>query len=262
VSATSAGKRQFIAFARFGFVARGLLYIVIAFLVIGTGRTEDIQGAMRFLGHGAGWILLLVLAAGLAGYGAWRLSDAAFGTDSGRGDAEAWRKRAAAAGSGIIHLYLAWQAVRFAEGASKGASQSAGFVDGSELKLWVASAILLAAGAVQIKKAAGCEFLEKLDDEARHGWSKWLGRLGYSARGIIFLVTSFQLGSAAYANRHSAGDTGLEQALDWLAHPFDWLVAIGLMLFGIYSLIEAWHRRIHAPPVEQIKHEVREQLGS
>jgi len=262
VSATSTGKRQFVAFARFGFVARGLLYIVIAFLVIGTGRTEDIQGAMQFLGHGTGWMLLLVLAAGMAGYGAWRLSDAAFGTDSGRGDAEAWRKRAAAAGSGIVHLYLAWQAVRFAEGASKGGGYSADFITGSELGLWVAAAVLFIAGAVQVEKAAGCEFLEKLDDEARHGWSKWLGRLGYSARGIIFLVTSFQLASAAFANDHLIGATGLEQALDWLSHPFDWLVAIGLMLFGAYSLIEAWYRRIHAPPVEQIKAQVREQVGT
>ena len=81
MSATSTGKRHFLTFARFGFVARGILYIVIAILVIGAGRTEDIRGAMRFLGHGAGWVLLYVLAAGMLGYGLWRLSDAAFGTE-------------------------------------------------------------------------------------------------------------------------------------------------------------------------------------
>lgn len=262
MSATSTGKRHFLLFARLGFVARGILYIVIAVLVIGAGRTEDIHGAMQFLGHRAGWILLLVLAAGMVGYGTWRLSDAAFGTDSGRGNAKAWRKRAAAAGSGCVYLYLAWQAVRVAEGVHAGGTGASGFIKGSELKLWIACAVLAMAGAVQIKKAAECAFLERLDDAASRGWAKWFGRLGYGARGVVFLVTSFQIGAAAYEHRHSAGNTGLEEALDWLAHPFDWLVAVGLMLFGAYSLIEAWHRRIHAPPVEQIKRKVQEQVGS
>jgi len=252
------GKRQFLLLARLGFVSRGLLYIVIAFLVIGAGRTEDIQGAMRFLGHGAGWVMLLVLAAGMVGYGAWRLSDAAFGTDSGRGDAKAWRKRAAAAGSGGIYLYLAWQAIRVAQGARDGGASASDFID-SEWKLWVAAAVLLIAGVVQLRKAGKCEFLDQLDEAAQQDWTKWIGRLGYGARGIIFLVSSFQIGAAAYEHHRTAGDTGLEQALDWLAHPFDWLVAIGLMLFGAYSLVEAWHRRIHAPPVEQIKRKVQEQ---
>jgi hypothetical protein len=256
------GKRQFLLLARLGFVSRGLLYIVIAFLVIGAGRTEDIKGAMRFLGHGPGWIMLLVLAAGMVGYGAWRLSDAAFGTDSGRGDAEAWRKRAAAAGSGCIYFYLAWQAVRVAEGARGGGVDASDFINGSEWKLWIAAAVLLVAGIVQLRKASKCEFLEQLDEAAQEDWAKWIGRLGYGARGIIFLVTSFQIAAAAYDHHRTAGDTGLEQALDWLAHPFDWLVAIGLMLFGAYSLVEAWHRRIHAPPVEQIKRKVQEQGAS
>ena len=260
MSATSTGKRHFLTFARFGFVARGILYIVIAILVIGAGRTEDIRGAMRFLGHGAGWVLLYVLAAGMLGYGLWRLSDAAFGTDSGRGDVEAWRQRAAAGGSGIVYIYLAWKAVRVADGAHGGGLNVADFIDGSEWKLWIASAVLLVAGAVQLKKANDCDFLCKLDEDARKSWTKWMGRLGYAARGIVFRVTSFQIGSAAYAH-HRAGDTGLEQALDWLAHPFDWIVAIGLFLFGAYSIVEAWYRRIHAPPVELIKHELGKQVS-
>ena len=35
--------------ARFGFVTRGLLYIVTAILVIAAGRTEDLTGAMEYL---------------------------------------------------------------------------------------------------------------------------------------------------------------------------------------------------------------------
>ena len=38
---------------RIGFATRGLLYIVIALLVIRTGRSEDTSGALRYLGQGA-----------------------------------------------------------------------------------------------------------------------------------------------------------------------------------------------------------------
>jgi hypothetical protein len=93
--------------ARFGFVVRGLLYIVIALLVIGTGRTEDLTGAMEYLDRGFGRGLMIFLIAGMTGYGLWRVSDAAFGMDSGRHHPKAWRRRIAAGSSGEIYLFLA-----------------------------------------------------------------------------------------------------------------------------------------------------------
>ena len=61
---------------RVGFLARGLLYILIGVLAIGTGRTEDLTGALEYVSHGFGRLVLIVIAAGLATYGLWRLSDA------------------------------------------------------------------------------------------------------------------------------------------------------------------------------------------
>ena len=49
-----ANESKFQWMARFGFVVRGLLYIVIALLVIQTGRTEDLTGAMEYLQRGYG----------------------------------------------------------------------------------------------------------------------------------------------------------------------------------------------------------------
>ena len=51
---TLAGQTTFQWLARFGFVMRGVLYIVIAWLVIVNGRTEDLTGALEYLGHGVG----------------------------------------------------------------------------------------------------------------------------------------------------------------------------------------------------------------
>ena len=66
---------------RLGFAARGLLYLVIAILVMTTGREEDPAGALTYLGQGGGQILLLLMTLGLLAYGLWRLSDAAFDTE-------------------------------------------------------------------------------------------------------------------------------------------------------------------------------------
>ena len=50
---------------RIGFATRGLLYIVIAVLIVRTGRAEDPSGALEYLGKGGGQWLLGIMAAGL-----------------------------------------------------------------------------------------------------------------------------------------------------------------------------------------------------
>src|SRR5690348_3622070 len=92
---------NFQRLTRLGFAARGFLYILIAALVILTGETEDLTGALDYVGHGIGKALLSVIALGMAAYGLWRLSDAAFGMESGRDRWKAWAKRIAAAASGV-----------------------------------------------------------------------------------------------------------------------------------------------------------------
>lgn len=63
---------------RLGFATRGLLYLVIAVLILTTGRAEDPAGALQYLSDGGGRILLLLMTLGLLAYGLWRLCDAAF----------------------------------------------------------------------------------------------------------------------------------------------------------------------------------------
>lgn len=258
------GKFQWLA--RLGFVVRGLLYILIALLVIATGRTEDLTGAMEYLKSGLGRWLLIVIAGGMVGYGSWRLADAAFGMDSGRHHPKAWRRRIVAAFSGCIYLGLSYKALKLVLNehvggqAAKGSAATALHQPGGVLWLWGAAAVLLGAGLVQLYKAGSCSFLQHLDDRARRPWAKWLGRVGYGARGMIFATIGYLLAEAAI--KHNAAQTGgLEQALDVLWSPVRLLVALGLLIFGFYSLIEARYRSIHKPPVDHIKDKVREKVG-
>ena len=261
-----ARESKFQWLARFGFVMRGLLYIVIALLVIGTGRTEDLTGAMEYLDRGAGRWLLMLMVAGMFGYGVWRVSDAAFGMDSGRHHPKAWRRRIAAATSGAIYLFLAYKALRIilqgyadAGDAHEHAAQALHLPAGT-LLLGGAAAVLAGAGLVQLYKAATCSFLKHLDERARQPIAKWLGRIGFAARGVVFLTLAWLLARGAL--HHSAAEAGgLEQALDALRGPLELPVAAGLFVFGLYSIVEARYRSIHKPPTEHIKRKVAESVS-
>jgi hypothetical protein len=261
-----AGESRFLQLCRIGFVGRGLLYILIGLLVLGTGRTEDLTGALEYLGHGSGRLLLMGICAGMAAYGLWRLADAAFGMEHPGNGKEAFANRSAAGLIGLIYLYLAYKALRIllaGDTASSSAQQQADTVldlPGGAVMLALAAAVLAIAGLAQLRKAMSCSFLRRLDGRAQGMPVKWLGRIGYAARGIIFLVVGVLIGRAALDGQSSEAG-GMEQALDLFSGPVLYAVAAGLILFGIFSIIEGLFRRIHEPPVDDIKQQVREKVG-
>lgn len=258
---------KFQWFTRLGFAARGLLYILIAYLAYWTGRSEDLTGALEYVGHGTGKLLLLALAAGLATYGLWRLSDAAFGTEHGGDGWKAMGSRVVAAGIGAIYLYLAFKAVRIVLAGGSGETSTTHHADtvldlpGGDLVLMLVALGLAIAGLSQFWKAYGCRFLRRLREGAgQKAWVKWMGRLGYAARGVIFLVVAWMIYRAAAD--HLASEAGnLEGALDVLRGPFLFPICAGLLLFGLFSIVEARFRAIHKPPTGEIKRKVEEQVA-
>lgn len=252
---------------RVGFAARGLLYIVIAILVIQSGRAEDPSGALSYLADGAGKWLLALMAAGFVAYGIWRLSDAAFNIEQHDPDAKGLRQRLGAGGSGVVHLLLAYQAIRLMQGSGNSGgngaqenAQTALQLPGGQLVLIIAGLVLIGAGAFQFIKAAKTSFCDKLEPGmANRPWVKIMGRLGYSARGLVFVISGFFILKSGLSERSSEAG-GMEQALAWLTSPWDVVVAIGLLMFGLFSLVEARYRIIHAIPVEGLAREARSKL--
>ena len=236
---------------RLGFAARGLLYIVVGLLVIGAGRAEDPAGVLAYLADGVGQWLVVAMATGFGAYGLWRLADAAFAIDC-RGDGNEGLKRLGSAISGLAHLYLANQSfdllegARSAGGAAGEQAQAVLRLPAGQLLLGAVALGLVITGIVQLVIAGKCTFLRKLDSGARETWVKWLGRAGYAARGAVFVLVGYFVGRAALSERPSRAG-GMEQALEWLSSPVDMIVAGGLLLFGIYGLIEAWYRRLNMP---------------
>lgn len=250
-------ERGLVWLTRIGFAARGLLYLIIAWLVIGTGRTADLNEALEYL-RGERLLLIIVLV-GFVAYGFWRVTDALFDTEGHGSGKRAAAGRAGAGASGVIYLFLAWQAWRLLQGEGSnsegGAQEQASTVmslPGGTLLLIIGSAILLLAGLWQLKNAIRCDFCKHLrPDIAQQDWVRWMGRAGYGARGVIFLVTAgFLLSAGLTGDASEAG--GMQDALRWLSNPVNLVVAVGLALFGAFSLVEARYRSINPPPVGRV----------
>lgn len=250
---------QLTTLTRLGFAARGLIYLVISYLILSTGRAESPQGALDYLGQGGGRILLIFMTVGLLAYGIWRLADAAFDIERHGSDKKGSVQRLGAGTSGLIHLGLAWQAIKLIQGA--GAAAGSGAQDGAQsvlelpgggMMLAVAGIVLLGVGLYQLVKATKGSYLKHLEPRiAQQPWAKWSGRLGYAARGLVFLITGFFLVGAGLEEQASEAG-GMDAALAWLDSPWDMIVAIGLFGFGVFSLIEARYRVLHDVPVEGI----------
>ena len=250
-------ERGLVWLTRLGFAARGFLYLVIAWLAIGTGRAEDLTGALEYLRDERA--LLMIILAGFLAYGFWRVTDALFDSEGHGGGKKGALGRAGAGASGIIYLFLAWQAWRFlkgdGDGSEGGAQEHAGTVmelPGGTLLVDVGGIILFLAGLWQVKRAISGDFCKHLRPDIRsQGWVKWMGRGGYGARAIIFLVTAIFLISAGLKGDPSEAG-GMQDALRWMDSPVNLIVAAGLALFGAFSLVEARFRQINPPPVDRV----------
>ncbi len=245
-------------FTRIGFATRGILYIVIAFLVLRTGRAEDASGALQYVGSGVGSVLLGIMAVGLLAYGIWRLADAAFDIERHSSDGKGIVARVGAGVSGLVHLVLSWQAIRLIRGIeSSGDGAEAGTraalaLPGGGILVMIGAAVLFGVGVIQLAKAVRGGFLRYLEPQiARQAWVRWSGRAGYAARGIVFLISGYFLLNAALTEQASEAG-GMAEALSWLTSPWDIVIAIGLLSFGLFSLIEARFRILHDVPVDGI----------
>jgi hypothetical protein len=248
--------RKMEMLTRLGFAARGLMYMLVGFLAVWWGRAEDASGALKYLNGGSGKPVLLVMAVGFAAYALWRLLGAALDSEGHGSDPKGIVVRLGHVGSGLIYSGFAYTAARLALGGHAGHGSSARAKEGAamalslpggEILLAAAAIALLIGGGYQFVKAARGKFLRHLDSRAANApWVQLVGRGGYAARGIVFLVVAWFVGQAAL--HHSPGEAGgMHDALASLPRAPRLVVGAGLILFGLFSLVEARHRRIGNP---------------
>lgn len=245
--------------ARAGFIARGVIYVLVGVLAVKVatghaGTTPDQKGALETIAHQPfGQVLLILVALGLGGYALWRMTRALLG--HGPEDSDRGFDRVAAFASGVVYAGLCALAVEIVSGSSSSGSESAGGVlgwPGGTLLVGIAGFALIGVAGYQAYRGVSKDFLadsktEEMSPRVRDA-IEWLGAFGHLARAVVFgLVGVFLVKAAIEFDPRKA--VGLDATLAKLAAssygPFLLgIVAAGLMAFGVYSLTDARYRRI------------------
>ena len=133
---------------------------------------------------------------------------------------------------------------------------------GGALAVGIAGALIVVAGLGNFLEAWTATFRRVLDAKAPD-WTVYAGRAGYAARGAVFVMIGWQV--IALASGIDDGRLGMESAMAELSRR-EWLftvVASGLGLFGLFSLVMAAYARIREENVierlkaEMVKHTAR-----
>jgi hypothetical protein len=253
--------------ARFGYVAKGIVYVVMGVLAVlaaasaGGGSTTDQNGAFATIEEAPfGQVLLGVVALGLLGYVLWRSIQAVADPDGEGTDLRGIAKRVGYVGSALIHAFFAFTAANLAAGAGGDWGSSS-----EEWTAWVLSlplgwllvagigAGIVGVGLYQIYEAYYAEFEKYLKlgvvGDGEHEWIEHGGQFGVAARGVVFVIAGvFLVLAALRADEREVRDLGgalsalLEQP--FVGNLLLGIVSVGLVAYGLLMLAVARYRRI------------------
>ncbi len=265
-----------VRIGRAGWLAKGVVYIVAGMLALliaakasGWSRAKSAPndeasptGALKTVAHVTGGsLLLVVLAAGMLLYAAWRVVSAIMPGDT---DAKAIAKRIGYVISAVIYTTFALTAVALARSAAGTANGNtkveslSGRVmshTGGRILIGAVGVIVLAAGLYRVGKGVKQDVHDELDlgglSRQRLAWTERLGIIGEVGRGIgIGLIGFFLLRAAITYDAQQA--TGLDGALRLLAIE-RWgvavvvVVGVGFVAYGLFCSTTFTHRRFQAP---------------
>jgi hypothetical protein len=250
--------------ARFGYVAKGVVYATIGLLAmleaLGMGgKTASPDGAMQSIGtQPLGGLLLVLLSVGLFGYAAWKVVQGVMDPDDRGSDAHGVVRRVAYVGSGAIHGLLAFTAAQSVFGAedssedAMAASAMAYQPPVGRIVVAVVGVVVISVGLYQLYAAYKAKFRGELAlgrmGEAREVWTTLLGRIGTAARALAIGAAGAFLILAAYQSDPKE-TRGLGGALETIQHqPLGsymlGAMAVGLVLYGAFMFLVARYRYI------------------
>ncbi|TCD05149.1 DUF1206 domain-containing protein [Erythrobacteraceae bacterium CFH 75059] len=243
---------RFEALVRAGFFARAVLYIVLGGIALFSARhiaqgTDGIFAAIEEAPLGRPLLLLLVV--GLVGYALFRLASPFFDIENSGSDAKGWAKRLGHLGSAVGHFALAYTAWTFASGSGtdgNGAADAAATASSMPLgntAIGVLGLAFFGAAAAQAREAMTGSFMQFVAGDApRH--TRVFGAIGYAARTIVFVIIGWSLVRIGFMDAGTSEVLTLGEALRSLSGIDIAFVALalGLMVFGVFSLILARYR--------------------
>ncbi|WP_196881041.1 DUF1206 domain-containing protein [Arthrobacter sp. CAN_A214] len=254
----AADSKAFEVCARVGYAANGLLHFVIGMIAVSVaaGARGDIErsGAVEALADlPGGFVLLWASFLGAAALALFQLSEAAFRWKH-RDMKEKVLKRMKAGSKAGGYAAVSVSFGVYALGGETDSSAEAREFSAALLSAPLGAALLVAVGAGII--AVGCYYLfkgatkryckdlEKQLRGARGAVVEVLGSVGYLTKGLALAVGGGVLIIGAAVTSSPGNSSGLDGALKAVQEQFLGtvalsIIALGLMFYGLYSIVRA-----------------------
>ncbi|GGW91469.1 DUF1206 domain-containing protein [Alteromonas halophila] len=251
-----------------GYSAKTVMYTMLGVFIIssaisalGSENTTQKHVFETIQSQPYGQVMLIAVVAGLICYALWRWLQCVLNTESlDMSKAKDVIMRVFLFVSGLIYLIAAYLGIKVFTGddsSGQGGSDSQQMT--AQLMQYEWGLIIVGAGAVaiiafafiQFKHAYTADFIKKFETErlsqgAQEATRK-AGRVGYTARGVVYLLVGSFFAFAAL-NQDASEAGGLQKALETLTEQTfgQYLlgaVGVGFVMFGIYCAFEARYRR-------------------
>ena len=250
----------FELFARAGYVANGIVHLLLGVIVLvitfGGDGEGDQAGAFKALAAAPiGVILLWLMAVALCALGLWLAAEGILARDlsgDAKGAARKWGRRAAEWGQALVFVGLGVLAAYVALGARPDGEKAAELASRGLLYLWGGSIVLalvgvgfVIGGIAFVVMGLLRSFRKRLRiPEGRRGRTiTVMGVIGFVAKGVALLIVGVLLVIAAVRTepRTAGGLDGAVQAiLDLALGPLlAAIVGAGFIAYGVFTVFRA-----------------------